>query len=116
MKFLVLILMFVSLTGKSQKILLDTIHKINTNFKFHIPSSKKSILSYKYQNLFAVSMNADINADAFQAPTLQEGISTAFQYDVNTKFRINKRLNFIIKTQLSTASQVASFGLSFKLK
>ena len=115
MKFLVLILMLFSLSVKSQKILLDTAHKINTNFKFRIPLSKKSILSYKYQNLFAITMNANINKNVFQAPTLQEGLSTAFQYDFNTKFHINKKLNFIVRTQLSSASQIASFGLSFKL-
>lgn len=116
MKLLVLFLLCISLSFKAQKITLDTIHKINTSFNFLAPVQKSNVLSFKYQNLFAVTMQPNLNKSAFQAPSVQQGISTAFQYDVRTKFYINKKMSFIFRTQLSAVSNIASIGLSFKFK
>ena len=116
MKFWFLILIFYSLTLRSQKIVLDTIHKVNTNYTFHFSQKQSNILSFKYQKLVAITMQTNINKNVFKAPSLEQGISDAFQYDVRTKFHINKKLSFIFRTQLSAVSQIASLGLSFKFK
>jgi len=116
MKLLALILTFLSLSLNAQKLMIDTVHKPNLILNFKSYTKQSNVLSFNYQNLVAITMQPNLNKNVFKAPNIEQGISTAFQYDVKTKVHVTKNISFIVRTQLSAISNIASLGLSFKLK
>jgi hypothetical protein len=102
--------------GNAQRLLPDTIHKINVNFHYKPKVKIQNLLYVKYSGLFSVAMNVNVNKKAFKTQDLEQNMYNAMQYDLKTKLYINKRVSVIVRTQLSAVSNIASFGLSFKLR
>lgn len=100
----------------AQRLLPDTINKIHTHFHYKPKVKIQNLLYVKYYSLFSVAMNVNVNKKAFKSQDLEQNMSAAMQYDLKTKFYINKRISIIIRTQISAVSNMASFGFSFKLK
>lgn len=115
MKLLVAFCLFAFLSlGQISPII--KLHEVQSiHFK---PKPKKSnVLSLKCNNFIKFTASTDFNKKAFKAnQDFKNNLSNAMRYDFRTKFYITKRLSLIMRTQVSVVSQVASLGLSWKLK
>jgi len=113
---LVLFFMLVSLSCKSQRLFIDTTHKVNNNFHYKPKVKIQNLLYVKYNRVFSVAMNVNFNRKDFKYQNLDDNLAAGMQYDFKTKFYINKRMSFIIREQVTAVKNIASIGISFKIR
>ena len=100
---------------KSQRLFIDTTHKVNNNFHYKPKVKIQNLLYVKYHGAFSIAMNVNVNRKDFKYQNLDDNLSAGMQYDFKTKFYISKRVRLIIREQVTVVKYISSIGISIKL-
>lgn len=112
---LVLFFMLVCFSCKSQRLFIDTLHKVNSNLHYTPKVKIQNLLYVKYHGAFSIAMNVSVNRKDFKYQNLDDNLAAGMQYDFKTKFYISKRVRLIIREQVTFVKYISSIGISIKL-
>lgn len=109
MKFLLLI--FLPCTIYSQT--------VNMNWHYQPKAKKVLLLSVKKNHIFKFTASSNVNPKAINTAFRTDNfdqLQSMIKYEIRTKFYVSKRINILLKTQVSGMSQLASVGLIYKIR
>lgn len=105
----ILILCLLNVTLYSQTINLKLINR------FH---KKQNFLFYK-THIFKFTASSNINAkyaNKFISNENFGSLASSLKYEFRTKFYLTDKVSFLIKSQITSASNIASFGIVYKFR
>jgi len=113
---ILIVLLYLSFSAKSQIFRTQEQPKINQNFQ-HTFIKKQNLISYKASN-FKFTLKANLNGGAIQNSFQNNSISNSnlVGYDFRTKYYLTKRVHLVLKTKFSGTSAIASFGIYYILE